>query len=1321
MRRAGAALLLVAVLALLVPAAEPRGSKAASSKARVDGTQRGQRPPPPPEKPPASQGRGRNSGKGGRRSRRSDGRVATGKKATGSKPPPPPKQQPRGGASKAANSTRRGDGWDNVGPAAAGHVTVAESAGLPPLVEPMTGRGAGDASFITAKPPYLDFGTRPLCIPAMGSLRLKADGRKLEIRSIKSDSVHMHPAFFKAQTLKSDATVQVRIIFLPRSLGPVEGNLVLDTSVGRFLYQVLGEGAPNPYGLGPFIAPRIAVGALYNPPIKVRNPTAQQLRVREVFTTESFLHLALPPEVSAASDPFDEDDGEGAGAGGTEANQIAGGTAGDGRHDITSESTMPAGLWLVDPHAEKEVIKMAFKSHSPGHFTGYVHVKTDRDNMVLPVELTVLKGGLHPSPSVLDFGVVSAGRPTTTMHVSFVNSGPAPLTILSAAPEPFDAHLSVMVLHDTIQPGEEVADALRVSFVVQSNRPWVAGKLVLQTNDTNPVNALLELRYMAVVVNGRVAFDVHSSQFDVFPPAVDCDWLSDSEGVKIEGVILGLHQGQQLMRDEPHARKFTLHNSFQVPIMLTSAAVGALDGDEDAASLFSVTSFPTGATAAPDVAWEDAEVTFTPHANMTAAGAAQLRLQSNLSTFDIPLVFSHGRLAVVVERFNPGGVELLDAAGRIPRGQRPGPGAMCWEISTAQKQREDSVGMLEFGRIAIGERRTLHAYLTNVNPTPVVVRSIEAMGKGLSAHFVRMEPAENMPKTVAGYRASWRWEAAEFLRTVQAEEEDRSMTVIPPGYVALLAVTVVATGEKGPGGVSVQTHTETITFRVSHEPEAGALRLSPSLVRFEPSFPGKHRSQSLAVMSTFDRPVQLLSLKAAHSFMKVVKVATTLHPRKLTQVGYIMHDVAHACGAPFAPPAPGAPVVPDDEAAAPAWDCMRKRLHMPAWMKLKKFSKFGTALRKSDAELVKQREKEWMQLKQIGRASVSTNVVLSSEVGDVVVPVQGKLVLPSLFVSKNGRMEFPLMQVGQVASNTIVVRNPSDVAVRVQLVALRNSGVETGPQPPASWSAASDAAGSNNSASGEHSTSDIAFYLHRGDGSSEPKLLAPGEKVFLGPLEFRPSGIANASCTLFLRNNLTGMERLSVMAAGGSGLLRLRPLQGVAIRKSGQPCRSASCSDQNATLVFEVNVTHMRRPSGHRVPILMHTLKLRAENRGNMPLQVQSFDIGGAGCRAFGFEVHGCSKTPFEIRPKTARTVRISFVPDCSSSFVRHELVMRTNLGVRRYGLEASILPEVLPLCEQQLGKRGQANITELTLRYGAILVCLLVFLLVVCKDIMWQ
>jgi hypothetical protein len=52
----------------------------------------------------------------------------------------------------------------------------------------------------------------------------------------------------------------------------------------------------------------------------------------------------------------------------------------------------------------------------PGLYQGYVHVKTDQDNMVVPVDLNVIEGGLHVEPKHVDFGCITNAEQVRYMH-----------------------------------------------------------------------------------------------------------------------------------------------------------------------------------------------------------------------------------------------------------------------------------------------------------------------------------------------------------------------------------------------------------------------------------------------------------------------------------------------------------------------------------------------------------------------------------------------------------------------------------------------------------------------------------------------------------------------------------------------------------------------------------------------------------------------------------------------------------------------------------------------------------------------------------------
>ena len=110
-------------------------------------------------------------------------------------------------------------------------------------MDPDTGTGTGAASFITIDPPFLDFRKRPLCIPAVKKVELvnTALDRDFHLYSISADNVQFHPAMFKPQVLAPQGRANIQVIFLPRTQGKVEGSLVIQTSMGGFLYQVCSQ------------------------------------------------------------------------------------------------------------------------------------------------------------------------------------------------------------------------------------------------------------------------------------------------------------------------------------------------------------------------------------------------------------------------------------------------------------------------------------------------------------------------------------------------------------------------------------------------------------------------------------------------------------------------------------------------------------------------------------------------------------------------------------------------------------------------------------------------------------------------------------------------------------------------------------------------------------------------------------------------------------------------------------------------------------------------------------------------------------------------
>ena len=101
------------------------------------------------------------------------------------------------------------------------------------------------------------------------------------------------------------------------------------------------------------------------------------------------------------------------------------------------------------------------------------------------------------------------------------------------------------------------------------------------------------------------------------------------------------------------------------------------------------------------------------------------------------------------------------------------------------------------------------------------------------------------------------------------------------------------------------------------------------------------------------------------------------------------------------------------------------------------------------------------------------------------------------------------------------------------------------------------------------------------------------------------------------------------------------------------------------------------------------TRVLRAENHGNLPLEIREVRIGDQPCHACqpchggGFYVSGCQSLPLSLAPDEAWDVAISYFTDCVTTVEAEELLVLTSLGAFPASLRASVArPSDMGACE---------------------------------------
>jgi len=308
----------------------------------------------------------------------------------------------------------------------------------PAIARSRTGtKDTGSTSFFRIVPEFDDFGTTMVCSTTARNVKLVntapvSSGIDVHVqaprdrRDIASSFV---VTYFVPQTLKPGDEIDMEIIFLPRIEGRVHETIVVETSDGIFPFEMSGIGVPNPYGLVPMIGLHVPVGQILDPSVTLFNPSFDhKLHISEVFTTEAFLHLSLPRRVKRS--------------GSTAPTTLP--------HSSSNSSlqTMSPKAWTIEPRQEKELVRLAFKSHSSGKFLGYMHIKSDIANFLVPVEITVLVDILNPLPETLDFGTLQANE-ERTLNVDIWNTGSLPLSLVDFKTEPTDPRVTVRATHST--------------------------------------------------------------------------------------------------------------------------------------------------------------------------------------------------------------------------------------------------------------------------------------------------------------------------------------------------------------------------------------------------------------------------------------------------------------------------------------------------------------------------------------------------------------------------------------------------------------------------------------------------------------------------------------------------------------------------------------------------------------------------------------------------------------------------------------------------------------------------------------------------------
>ncbi|KAK9067083.1 hypothetical protein SSX86_014407 [Deinandra increscens subsp. villosa] len=244
---------------------------------------------------------------------------------------------------------------------------------------------------------------------------------------------------------------------------------------------------------------------------------------------------------------------------------------------------------------------------------------------------------------------------------------------------------------------------------------------------------------------------------------------------------------------------------------------------------------------------------------------------------------------------------------------------------------------------------------------------------------------------------------------------------------------------------------------------------------------------------------------------------------------------------------------------------------------------------------------------------------------------------------------FPVVVIGNHHSRWIRVVNPSDQPVVMQLVLNSGEIISECEDSDESFQTSSSYTLVLNS----HKTPSRYGFSVPHNALTEA-YVHPHGKTVLGPVVFHPSGRCAWQSSALVRNNLSGVEWVSLHGSGG--------LVSLILHDGSDP-------------VHTIELKHHYGPPFMKV--------LFAKNTGDLPLKVNKITVSGTKCELDGFVVGSCKG--FALQPGESQKIVVSYYAEICAETVLRDLELGMVGGILVVPIKVSLPKLTLTTCKRSL------------------------------------
>ncbi|KRY93431.1 Transmembrane protein [Trichinella pseudospiralis] len=577
------------------------------------------------------------------------------------------------------------------------------------------------------------------------------------------------------------------------------------------------------------------------------------------------------------------------------------------------------------------------------------------------------------------------------------------------------------------------------------------------------------------------------------------------------------------------------------------------------------------------------------------------------------------------------------------------------------------VGELNFGQLNVGEKRSMFIRLANLNPLPVkLLRVTQDDVHNIALELLAVDTMRSR-STVEPFLPNHN-----FDQWTENEE-----LVLPAESFAFYKCTISAPARllSMKSHLTFETEFQKLNVDIKYTVEKESKVSVPGTIILDNCFPGKISGRSIKVFSKLHHEVSNVRVyldkkDAGFSLTPFSQGAVKIKPFQFTRLARLLFTPSNLC-------------VEDECYVGFPLDTVDGLL----WVK---GLKLPANLAELDFVLFSKHWSLWTDMVDEKMTRMNTTVHLEApSLKRISFPAQANLIWPRLI--KQDIIYFPLTAVGNSSVVNLLLRNPSNHPIAVQIIPLAIY-----PNPSHLL----------NSLNGFVEIDDVLMFslrdselynptesspvpeyrkqLEKIAGISIPRftlsfLLKPGAKLS-AQLGFLPSDYQLRSSLLAIRNNLTGMEMVTMYGRGAKLELKI----GNVLPQS------------NNLLMFEIQDRHlfdcetMQRLNRRFSSTFSVSRSLVARNSGELPLHVTNISVNGFSCQNRGFRIVNCA--PFTLEPNETRPFEIvyavcHFRPDFTMYWydAQLQLTIRGYHYPLLYKLGASVPKEWIVRCYSAL------------------------------------